>query len=350
MARKVSLIFGFISVVGFLWILLVFSSLQIFTRTNHDDDILDSLIHPTRVYVKNVYGKEVHTFYIDKREHDVLVFVQIPFTGAEDLSTVLQNGLIYGKCRSCKGQKDCPCYIYSRESVLFSSIKHPWPCGKYPGLRTLVECISGSRNLGIRRKPLSKMRYLYMTLLRYPAHHFYHEWNEVKKHGWPKWSQVPSDKLNHASRECRAMSKGKDVSFKHFTGCPQNPAINRQTQMLANMSLDECLSTTKMSERQCYDKMLSSAKDALKHMAFFGITEYSYMTQVLFEETFKLKVVGKYVLPPHMHKHMNSSDISREEFEAISTLNKYDFLLYDHALELFFERYDTLVTYRVTES
>ncbi|XP_071104180.1 heparan-sulfate 6-O-sulfotransferase 2-like [Haliotis cracherodii] len=334
MARKVSLIIGFISVVGFLWILWVFHS----------------LIDPTTVDVQNVYGKDVHRFYIDKIRHDCLVFVQIPYTGAEDLSTVLQNGLIYGMCRDCYGEPDCPCYIYSRESVLFSSIKHPWPCGKYPGLRALEACIGASRNLGIRRRSFKNMRYLYMTLLRYPAHHFYHEWNEVKKHGWPKWSQVPLDKLHNASRECRAMSKGKDVSFQTFAGCPQNPAINRQTQMLAKMSLDECLSTTKMSERQCYDKMLSSAKDALKHMAFFGISEYSYMSQVLFEETFQLKVVGKYVLPPHMQTFMSSYDISREEFDAISTLNKYDFLLYDYALELFFERYDTLVTYWISES
>ncbi|XP_048238314.1 heparan-sulfate 6-O-sulfotransferase 2-like isoform X2 [Haliotis rufescens] len=338
MLRKVSLLFGFISVVGFLWITCVSLSL-----VSHN-------VNEINTVEREVYGKDVHTFYIDKRGHDVLVFVQIPYTGESDLSTLPQNGLIYGNCPECITQRDCPCHIISRESVLFSSIKHPWPCGEYPGLRTLEACIGSSLNLGVRRRRRNKMRYLYMTLLRYPAHHFYHEWNEVKKHGWPKWSQVPSDKLDHASRECRAMSKGKDVSFKTFAGCPQNPAINRQTQMLANMSLDECLSTTKMSEGQCYDKMLSSAKDTLKHMAFFGITEYSYMTQVLFEETFQLKVIDKYVHPPNMQTFMSSYDISREEFEAISTLNKYDFLLYDYAQELFFERYDTLVTYRGTEA
>ncbi|XP_046549724.1 heparan-sulfate 6-O-sulfotransferase 2-like [Haliotis rubra] len=336
MAGKFSLMIGIITIVGFLWITWICFSL-VFEAYEE--------LNP----VQNVYREDVQTFYIDKTGHDVLVFVQIPYTGAEELSTLLQNGLIYGKCRSCHGQRDCPCYVYSREQVLFSSIKHPWPCGYYPAFRTLKACIGVSRNLGIRRRPLQKMRYLFGTLLRYPPHHFYHEWHEVRTHGWPKWSQISSAKLDNANPECRAMSKGKDVSFKTFTNCPQNPAFNRQTRMLANISLGECLSTTRMSEKQCYDKMLTSAKDTLEHMPFFGITEYLYMTQVLFEETFQLKVVDKYVHVKHLKTFMSLDNISREDMETISNLNKYDFLLYDYAQELFFERYDTLVTLKITE-
>ncbi|XP_067687104.1 heparan-sulfate 6-O-sulfotransferase 2-like [Haliotis asinina] len=336
MARTLSLTTGIITGVGFLWITWICFSLVF--------EVYEEVIP-----AQNVYGTNVETFYIDKMGHDVLVFVQIPYTGAEDLSTLLQNGLIYGKCRNCYGQRDCPCYVYSREQVLFSSIKHPWPCGYYPAVRALKACIGASRNQGVRRRPLRQMRYLFVTLLRYPAHQFYNEWDEVRNHGWQKWSRFPAAKVDNANRECSAMFKGKNLSFKTFTSCPQNPAFNRQTRMLANVTLDECLSTTGMSEVQCYDTMLISAKDTLKHMPFFGITEYSYMTQVLFEETFQLKVVDKYLHVKHLKTFMSLSNISSEDMETISNVNKYDFLLYDYAMGLFFERYDSLVTLKATE-
>ncbi|XP_046549672.1 heparan-sulfate 6-O-sulfotransferase 2-like [Haliotis rubra] len=342
------LLVGFISVVGLLGILWLHVILTTSTRTDNAVEMFDSFLEPIPGDPQNVFGNNVQRFYIHKRGYDVLVFVQIPFTGAEDLSTLLLNGLLYGPCPECDGQPDCYCYDYYRESVLLSNIKHPWPCGMYPGLRTLWACIRASRDLGIHRRRYKRMRYLYWTLLRNPAHHFYNEWLEVRTRGWPKWSQIPAAKMDNANRECHAMANGKDVSFKTFVSCPQNPAFNRQTRMLANMSLHECLSATRMSENHCYDKMLSSAKDTLKHMPFFGITEYSYMTQVLFEETFQLKIVDKYVHPLHMETFM-SFDISREDVETISNLNKYDFLLYDYAQELFLERYDTLVTFRITE-
>ncbi|XP_067687105.1 heparan-sulfate 6-O-sulfotransferase 2-like [Haliotis asinina] len=334
MAQKLSWIIGFTTFIGFLWIIWICFSLvfEAFEQLNS---------------VPNVYEKDIQTFYIDKWRHDVLVFVQIPYTGAEDLSNLLQSGLIFDKCRNCQGQRNCPCFVYGREEVLFSSNKHPWPCGYYPTLRTLDACIDDLRNQSLRRGVLKNTRYHYMTLLRDPLHHFYHEWHEVRTNGWPSWSQISSAKLDNANRECSAMSKWKNVSFETFTSCPQNPAFNRQTRMLANVSLDECLSTIRMTEKQCYDKMLSSAIDTLKHMPFFGITEYSYMTQLVFEETFRFKVLDKYVHPLHMETFMSFDNISRREVETIINLNKYDFLLYDYALELFFERYDTLVTLRL---
>ncbi|XP_067687103.1 heparan-sulfate 6-O-sulfotransferase 2-like [Haliotis asinina] len=340
------LLVGCLYVVGLLGILWLHFIRKSSTRTYI---AVDSFLEPIPDDPQNVFGNNVQRYYIHKRGYDALVFVQMPFTGAEDFSNLLENGLIYGECPECLGQPDCYCYDYARETLLFSISKHPWPCGIYPGLKTLWECIRASRDLGIHRRRYKRMRYLYWTLLRYPAHRFYNEWHEVRKRGWPKWSQIPASEVDSADRECSEMSEGKDISFKTFLGCSQNPAFNRQTRMLANMSIHECLSITRMSEVQCYDKLLISAKNTLKHMPFFGITEYSYMTQVLFEETFQLKIVDKYVHPLHMETFMSLSKISREDMETISNVNKYDFLLYDYALKLFFERYDTLVTFRITK-
>ena len=71
------------------------------------------------------------------------------------------------------------------------------------------------------------------------------------------------------------------VTLDEFTSCPHNLANNRQTRMLANLSKIHCYNKTAMSEAQRNALMLESAKENLRNMAFFGITEYQRETQVI---------------------------------------------------------------------
>lgn len=55
--------------------------------------------------------------------------------------------------------------------------------------------------------------------------------------------------------------------------CPYNLANNRQTRMLADLSIVGCYNSS-LSSADRDRLMLASAKHNLKHMPFFMLTEY----------------------------------------------------------------------------
>ena len=64
---------------------------------------------------------------------------------------------------------------------------------------------------------------------------------------------------------------GQNVTLDEFIACPSNLASNRQTRMLANLSLVNCYEPVTGAERVKRERiMLRSAKDNLRQMAFFG--------------------------------------------------------------------------------
>lgn len=69
--------------------------------------------------------------------------------------------------------------------------------------------------------------------------------------------------------------------------CPFNLAHNRQTRMLADLTLAGCYNSTKDEAKR--DRiLLQSAKRNLARMAFVGLTEHQSMSQYIFERTFHL--------------------------------------------------------------
>ena len=126
------------------------------------------------------------------------------------------------------------------------------------------------------------------------------------------------------------------VSLAEFMDCPSNLAINRQTRMLANLSLVGCYNQSAMPEEQRNRIMLQSAKDNLKDMAFFGLTKYQSETQYMFERTFHLKFLHDFV--QHNETHASSADISEAQKQKITQINKLDIELYEYARKLFWQR------------
>ena len=118
--------------------------------------------------------------------------------------------------------------------------------------------------------------------------------------------------------------------------CPYNLANNRQTRMLANLSLVGCYNRSAMPEEQRNRIMLQSAKDNLRDMAFFGLTEYQTDTQYMFEKTFHLNFKEDFV--QYNDTHARSADVSESETENIMRLNKLDIELYQYAKQLFQQR------------
>jgi hypothetical protein len=60
------------------------------------------------------------------------------------------------------------------------------------------------------------------------------------------------------------------VTLHEFLSCPYNLAFNRQTRMLADLSLVHCYNSGAMPKAERDRILLASAKANLKNMAFFG--------------------------------------------------------------------------------
>ena len=126
------------------------------------------------------------------------------------------------------------------------------------------------------------------------------------------------------------------VQLEEFLHCPHNLGRNRQTRMLANLSLVHCYDFSAMPPAERDAVMLQSAKDNLQNMAFFGLTEYQAATQYLFERTFKLKFIDDFV--QYNQTHASQVDISSNERREVQKVNALDIELYRHAKQLFFQR------------
>ncbi|MEQ2172076.1 hypothetical protein GOODEAATRI_017329 [Goodea atripinnis] len=119
--------------------------------------------------------------------------------------------------------------------------------------------------------------------------------------------------------------------------CPYNLASNRQTRMLADLSLVGCYNVSTMSEDERWPVLLDSAKRNLKGMAFFGLTEYQRKTQYLFERTFNLQFIAPFT--QLNGTRASNVEVHPETQERIRRLNRWDVELYDYARDLFLQRF-----------
>lgn len=130
------------------------------------------------------------------------------------------------------------------------------------------------------------------------------------------------------------------VSLDEFLACPHNLANNRQTRMLANLSLVHCYNFSALAPEQRDALMLQSAKDNLRDMAFFGLTTYQTYTQYMFENTFSLQFIEDF--EDRNLTHAQKQNISSEQKQLIRSHNHLDMELYKYAEQLFLQRLHTL--------
>lgn len=136
------------------------------------------------------------------------------------------------------------------------------------------------------------------------------------------------------------ISEGSDwtgVGLDEFMDCQHNLAHNRQTRMLANLSLIGCYNQSVVPNRAARDQaMLDSAKDNLRSIAFFGLTEHQAESRYLFEHTFHLRFTTDFV--QYSETHASKADVNAEQQRRLARLNRLDVELYAFAKELFFAR------------
>lgn len=136
-----------------------------------------------------------------------------------------------------------------------------------------------------------------------------------------------------------------DVTLEQFISCKSNLAINRQTRMLADLTLVSCYNQSVMPKRQREVMMLASAKQNLQRMAFFGLCEFQKLSQYLFENTFHLKFLQPFEQVNETRSSMIINKISEEDLQRIKDLNKLDLALYEFAKALLMDRYKRLNNY-----
>lgn len=182
--------------------------------------------------------------------------------------------------------------------------------------------------------------YYYITILRDPVWRYLSEWRHVQRGATWKASKHMCDGRLPTLTELPSCYPGDDwsgCSLEEFMVCPYNLANNRQTRMLADLSLVGCYNLTVMSENQRWAMLLESAKRNLRNMAFFGLTEYQRKTQYLFEHTFRLSFIAPFT--QLNGTRAASVEVEPETQRRIRELNQWDVELYEYARDLFLQRF-----------
>jgi hypothetical protein len=185
-------------------------------------------------------------------------------------------------------------------------------------------------------------RYLYITIIRDPVDRYLSEWKHAERGATWKNAELKCNGRQATLEEvpfCYEGENWEDVTLDQFTSCPHNLANNRQTRMLSNLSLVGCYNRSAMTELERNRIILQSAKQNLRDMAYFGVLEFQTYSQYLFEQTFKLRFIEKFV---QLNVTRSSkADIKPAQRQKVIDLNQLDISLYQFARDLFLQRLRT---------
>ncbi|XP_077466154.1 heparan-sulfate 6-O-sulfotransferase 2 isoform X2 [Stigmatopora argus] len=272
---------------------------------------------------------------------DVIVFLHIQKTGGTTFGRhLVRNIQLERPCECHAGQKKCTCLRPGKkETWLFSRFSTGWSCGLHADWTELTRCVPA--RMDSREAPKSMQRnYYYITILRDPVSRYLSEWRHVQRGATWKASLHVCDGRSPTSSELPSCYPGDDWSgctLQEFTDCPHNLANNRQTRMLADLSLVGCYNVSSMSEDERWGVLLESAKRNLRGMAFYGLTEYQRKTQYLFERTFRLAFIAPFT--QLNGTRASGLDVPTDTQRRIRQLNRWDVELYEYARDLFLQRF-----------
>ncbi|KAM6143686.1 heparan-sulfate 6-O-sulfotransferase 2 isoform 2-T2 [Erethizon dorsatum] len=306
----------------------------------------------------------------DIKGDDLIVFLHIQKTGGTTFGRhLVRNIQLEQPCECRVGQKKCTCHRPGkRETWLFSRFSTGWSCGLHADWTELTSCVpavvDGKRDARLRpsskdrrgspntnpgaNSPSTKARntsksgknFHYITILRDPVSRYLSEWRHVQRGATWKASLHVCDGRPPTSEELPSCYTGDDWSgcpLREFMDCPYNLANNRQVRMLSDLTLVGCYNLSVMPEKQRNKVLLESAKSNLKHMAFFGLTEFQRKTQYLFEKTFNMNFISPFT--QYNTTRASSVEINEDIQKRIEGLNFLDMELYSYAKDLFLQRY-----------
>nr|CAG4638753.1 EOG090X0E58 [Cyclestheria hislopi] len=283
-------------------------------------------------------------FAFDINGNDVIVFLHIQKTGGTTFGRHLVRDLDLEKpCVCHRKRKRCDCFRpHTRnEQWLFSRYSTGWKCGLHADWTELTHCVDHALD-GYEGKT-KKRRYFYITVLRDPVHRYLSEFRHVQRGA--TWKSSRHGCGGKGSTELPHCYKGMNwtgVGIEEFMNCPYNLAHNRQTRMLADLTLVGCYNSLFIDSKEKERIMLASAKANLARMAFFGLTEQQYRSQYIFEETFGLRFLTSFEQYNSTLSLLTLNELSNLQLERIKQLNSLDLELYEFAAQLLERRFEKL--------
>ncbi|XP_059695224.1 heparan-sulfate 6-O-sulfotransferase 3 [Haemorhous mexicanus] len=279
----------------------------------------------------------------DMRGRDVIVFLHIQKTGGTTFGRhLVRNIHLEQPCYCRAGQKKCACHRPGgdKDTWLFSRFSTGWSCGLHADWTELTSCVPAAMERRGCTGNRTLRNFYYITMLRDPVSRYLSEWKHVQRGATWKTSLHMCDGRSPTPDELPTCYEGDDwsgVSLQEFMDCSYNLASNRQVRMLADLSLVGCYNLTFMNESERNVILLQSAKNNLKNMAFFGLTEFQRKTQYLFERTFNLKFISPFT--QFNVTRASNVDIGEDVRQRIEELNFLDMQLYEYAKDLFLQRF-----------
>ncbi|KAI6242890.1 Heparan-sulfate 6-O-sulfotransferase [Aphelenchoides fujianensis] len=287
-----------------------------------------------------VSGRDPH---FDVDGVDVLVFLHIQKTAGTSFEKFLVTHLnITRPCLCNDLTKRCRCSRprNGQEFWLFSRYSTGWYCGLHADFTELYVSGCVEKAMDELEREHRVRRYFYTTFLRNPIERFISEYRHVERGAnWLRARHVCNGRRPTATELplCFDPSDGwKGVSLSEYLSCPFNLAFNRQTRMLADLSLVHCYDLEAMPRKNRDRILLASAKNNLRGMAFFGIKERMADSQEMFERLFQLKFTQSLA---HWNKSKSADTVvSAAQMDLIREQNALDLELYEYAVRLFEKR------------
>eukprot|EP00117_Sycon_ciliatum_P011195 scpid75176/ scgid12780/ Heparan-sulfate 6-O-sulfotransferase 1-B len=252
-----------------------------------------------------------------------------------------------------KDWKHCKCYRPSSSSSqwLFSRTTTGWKCGLHPTYTALTECLASGKVDMMERKKQANRAFFVVTILRRPIDRFLSEFAHVKRGVTWKNStfQCNGVKLSHVHMPlCFPGRDWSHASMDEFLACPHNMAFNRQTRMLANLSVVNCYDSSSMPTAEYNERLLHSAQQTLLSLAWFGLTEYMSESLEMFESRFGVQFAKEQLDyksgdgKPDSKSSFIWKNLTESLTKRIVQANILDLQLYDFAEKLFLDRYKEL--------
>lgn len=214
-----------------------------------------------------------------------------------------------------------------------------WICGVHATLMEFEDCLPKLDIID---------NYYFIVTLRHPVLRYISEYLHFQRNA--TWSyrrycggkEVTLDEMPTCFPGYLEKKPWLDLNLDKFLSCESNWANNRQAMSLADLKLVGCYDKTLYTREERERLILKSAKDNLRQMPFFGMTEYMAESRTLFEKTFDVKFavdlqqkeVSELHSAPLLQELWNNTTL----FGRVLSINRLDLELYNYALELFTER------------